>query len=50
MLVGIVRFPKQKRVARMRRVTISIHKDPNGVEDKVIKIKLLPPKRFRVKR
>jgi len=50
MLVGIVRFPKQKRVVRTRKVLTNIRQGPNQAEGKVIKIKLLPPKRFRVKR
>jgi hypothetical protein len=49
MLVAIVRFPKIKREGHMRKVLTNIRQDPNQVEDKVIKIKLLPPKRFRVK-
>ena len=50
MLVTIVRFPKVKRVARMRKVLTNIRQDQNQAEDRVVKIKLLPAKRFRVKR
>jgi len=42
MLVAIVEFPKIKREARMRKVTISIHRGQNPQGDKVVKIKLVP--------
>jgi hypothetical protein len=46
----LVRFPKVKREARMRRVITNIRQDPNQVEDKTLRIQLVPIKRFRVKR
>ena len=42
MLITIVRFPKRKRVARMRKVLTNIRQDPNQAEGKVLKIKLEP--------
>lgn len=50
MLVTIVKFPKVKRVARMRRVTISIHQGQNPTEGKVLKIKLVPFSAGKVQR
>jgi hypothetical protein len=38
----LVRFPKVKREARMRRVITNIRQDPNQVEDKTLRIQLVP--------
>jgi hypothetical protein len=46
----LIRFPKVKREARMRRVLTNIRQGPNQAEGKTLKIELVPVKRFRVKR
>ena len=50
MLVTIVKFPKQKRVARMRKVLTNIRQDQNQAEDRVVKIKLVPFLAGKIKR
>jgi len=44
MQVAIIRFPLAKeKVVKRRRVIISLHPNPKDIEDKVVRIELLPP-------